>query len=439
MNEETRAVIEDSYRITVITDNAEEMFDLHKIPDLEADYVQGVKRKLMSSLELAVVVDNLYNTADLLCVAYNAFEETTAKRAVAGLQVDLETLCGDSQAAMSEINTNTDNMLRILPTVYTLLAKGKAAGALTILSAGSKCANGMAIAVERLAAKVEAMIDKSTEVLLKSEALYAEDIRLKEEMVQKIKQMQINREVPEQKTTDMQGMIDQIQEQCMAAKIKKQAADKQTFTMETISMLAGISNEGIGDIVSLLRWQIETNEQDKAAAKKAVDAVFELQRKQSEMQNDRIELEGDLKKLAEQVKNQRSESVSLDTAVEMLRLALQCLGNIVSALQATAISWRGIESGFKSFSEDTLLVIVDSLPNQDVEQQTETYLKESFMGQMLFYMSAWAALNSISSEYGTASAEAGHTVHFNVSHPKYEKDAHDTARHLADDILSRIK
>ena len=527
--EETRVVIEDSYKITVITNNAEEMFDLHKNPDPTTVYVQEVKRKLMSSLELKVVIDNLYNTADLLYVAYNALEGTAAKEILSGLQVDLGALCGASQIAMVEINTNTGNMLKILPTVYNFLTKGRTREALKILSAGSKYANGMAVAADRLAVKVEAMIDKATAALLKSEALYAEDVRLKEEMAQKIKQMQIDKEVLEQKTADMQGLIDQIQEQCMEAKVKEEKADKRAFTMGIISTVTGVFNLGIGEAVSSLGKQITTPQnteeeenkrlkekeeyekkekelkdqikknqekqaqeditedektelknketelqeelkeltsssskaawmnaagkisgeissttknaqsQAQAAADKAADAALELQKKQFEMQKDQIELKGNLKKLAEQVKNQQSVAVSLDTAVKMLQLALQCLGNIVSALQATAIFWHGIESGCKSLAEDTLLVTVDSLQELEVELQTELYLEDSFMGQMLSYMSTWVALNIISSEYGIASMEAGNTVRFNISHPKFGKDAYDTAKRLADDILSRME
>lgn len=526
--EEIKAVIEDKYQITVITENKEEMFDLRHTPDPKTVYVQEVKRKLLSSLELKVVVDNLYNTADLLYVAYNALEGTEAKGLLSGLQVDLGELCGDSQVAMTEINNNTGNMLKILPMVYTLLVKGKAKEALKILANGSLYAGKMADAAEMLAQKVDSMIKKATNALLKSEDLYASDVKLKKEMVQKIKEMEIDKDVLEQKAKEMENLVEEIQTEYLDAKKKEEKAEKRAFTMSIISSVTGIFNMGIGEAISSigkgdesqtttpeeedkrkkekqeyedkikeLKNSIKENQkkqkeetlteeekavlkteeselqselkeltdtsktawmnaagkisgeisssaknaqgQAQAAAEKAADTALALQKKKFEMQKDQIELKGNLKKLAEQVKNQKEEAVTLDTAVKMLQLALQCLGNIVSALQATAIFWRGIESGCQSLASDTILTTVDALQDLDAENQAEMYLEDSFMGQMLSYMSTWVALNVISSEYGAAATEAGQTVRFNISHPKFEKDAYSTAKRLADDILSRME
>lgn len=134
--------------------------------------MQEVKRKLMSSLDLNIVVENLYTTADLIYVSQNALDGTVARQEISGLQIDLANLCGKSQVAMTEIHSNTANMLNVLPTVFNLLVLGKTTAAMKILSSGSQYAQNMANAANSLAGKVELMIDKATNALLKSEELY---------------------------------------------------------------------------------------------------------------------------------------------------------------------------------------------------------------------------------------------------------------------------
>ncbi|MEG0107976.1 MAG: hypothetical protein RR705_03890, partial [Lachnospiraceae bacterium] len=132
--EQSMIIIQDDFRVKVSTSGTEELFNLERNPEETSLFVHEVKRKLMSSLDLKVVVDNLYNTADLLYVSYNALEGTTAKPVVSGLQVDLANLCGKSQTAMVEIYDNTSQMLGILPTVYNMLVMGEAKVALKILA-----------------------------------------------------------------------------------------------------------------------------------------------------------------------------------------------------------------------------------------------------------------------------------------------------------------
>lgn len=84
------------------------------------------------------------------------------------------------------------------------------------------------------------------------------------------------------------------------------------------------------------------------------------------------------------------------------------------------------------------MTTVDALQDLDAETQEIMYLEDSFMGQMLSYMATWVALYVISEEYGAASAEAGKIARYNVSHPKFGRDAYETAKTLADNILSRM-
>lgn len=530
--EETRVTIEDSYHITVITQSCEESFDLAKVPDAQSLYVREVKRRLMSSLDLKVVVDNLYNTADLLYAAQNALEGTPAKGQLSGLQVELAKLCGSSQIAMNMIKSNTSQMLKNLPTVYSLLVKGKTPAALKVLSKGSEYASGMAKAADLLASQVELMIQKATKALLDSEDLYARDKQKKQEMENRLKQMKADRSALEVEVQEMEELVNQVQEDYLAAKAKEERADKRAFTMGIIRTVTGLFDLGIGEAVRSLgkdadapaaetpeeqerqrsekearekerdekvkalqeeirilrekqtdealteeekaglkkqeedkqaelkklndnsgawlnaaakvsgeigRTAQNAQEQAQAAADKAADAALALQKKKYDLQKEQIALKANLKKMAEQIKAQNDEHVSLDTAVKMLQLALKCLGNIVSALQATAIFWRGIETGCKSLAQDTILTTVDALQDLDAETQEIMYLEDSFMGQMLSYMATWVALYVISEEYGAASAEAGETVRYNVSHPKFDRDAYETAKTLADSILSRME
>ncbi|MEF9922310.1 MAG: hypothetical protein RR769_05275 [Anaerovoracaceae bacterium] len=529
--EQAMIVIQDDFRVKVSTAGTEELFNLERNPEETSLFVQEVKRKLMSSLDLKVVVDNLYNTADLLYVSYNALEGTTAKPLVSGLQVDLANLCGKSQVAMVEINNNTSQMLGILPTVYNMLVMGEAKGALKILAKASSNAGNMAKAADGLANQVDGMIEKAKTALISSEGLYAQDVQKKADFARKLEDMQAEKESLSQQAEEMQGIIEELQSACIEAKQREDKAEKRAFTMGIISSVTGLFDLGIGEAIGSLtpkqeehseehaeeaeknkqsqkenetkikeleknmkelkekqksetlseedkkklteelkelQKQMDTLQKDnktlttalnisgkiageisgktkkaqseaQSVADKASERTMELQKQKLEMQKGQIKLKGDLTKLAHQVKEQVNENMTLDTAIKMLQLALQCLGHIVVALQTTAIFWRGIESGCKSLAQDTLVTLVDGLQEADEEFQRKMYLKDSFMGQMLSYMSTWVALNMISREYAEASFKAGETVRFNVKHPKFGNDAYSTARQLADDILSRME
>ncbi len=529
---DTVAVVKNEYEISVVTNGTEELFNLKENPNANSLYVEDIKNKLMSSLDLRVVVENLYNTADLLYVSYNALEGTSAKSMISGLQTDLAQLCGDSQVAMNSIEVSTAEMLGLLPTVYRMLVSGKSKQALQILSKASSYANAMAAAADKLADKVEEMIGKATNALERSENLYAEDVQKKKDFANKLAEMKAKQEALVTQKEEMQGIIDDLQEQCLQAKLKEEKADKRAFTMGIIGSFTGLLNIGIGEAISSLAGpkndassaeanqkkeeqeaqkkqleekisnlkkqiaDIEQKEKDESlsqeekdelkeekeklnkeldslnkdytsvikalevskklcdeienqvnskksqaqqAAEKAAQQSAELQKQKLKMQQDQMKVKSDLAQLAVQVKNQANENMSLETAIKMLQLAIQCLGNIVSALQATAIFWRGIESGCKNLADSSLISVVEALQPLDSEDQNEIYLENSFMLQMLSYMSTWVALNIISHEYAAACLEAGKTVRYNVSHPKFGKDAYETAKSLADSILSRME
>lgn len=205
----------------------------------------------------------------------------------------------------------------------------------------------------------------------------------------------------------------------------------------------GGSSKWIASAASAVIGKISADTKDaqgqaQAAADKAADNATALQQKKYEVQKEQIELNANLKQLAEEIKNQTSEHTTLETAIKMLQLALKCLGNIVTALQSTAIFWRGIESGCKSIATDSLLTTIDALEPLDIETQQTIYLEDSFMGQMLNYMSTWVALNIISEEYGIASTAAGEKTRTNIKNPQFGADAYRTAQSMAEEILARM-
>ncbi|MEF9922309.1 MAG: hypothetical protein RR769_05270, partial [Anaerovoracaceae bacterium] len=323
-------------------------------------------------------------------------------------------------------------MLGILPTVYNMLVMGEAKVALKILAKASSKAGNMARATDGLANQVDGMIEYAKTALSRSKGLYAQDVQKKADFARKLEDIQVEKESLSQQAEEMQGIIEELQMAYIEAKQKEEKTEKRAFTMEIIRAVAGLADRGMGEAISSL-----THKQEEYS--KALERTMELQKQELEMQKGQIKLKDDLTKLAHQVKEQVDENMTLDIAIKTLPLALQCLGQMVVALQTTAIFWRGIESGCKCLSQDTFITFVDGLQKVDEQFQSEMYLEDSFTGQMLSYMSTWVALGIISREYAEASFKAGETVRFNVKHPKFGNDAYSTARQLADDILSRME
>lgn len=183
----------------------------------------------------------------------------------------------------------------------------------------------------------------------------------------------------------------------------------------------------------------DRQEEAKSALEKAQATTSELFRLKMDMQKENREIASSMAEIAAMLKGQEEVKIGTDKAVEMLKLAIRCLGNIVVSFTEAAIFWRTVEEGCNNLKDGAFMTQVRIFSEFDSELQSEMYASDEFKMLILEYMATWVALHKIGQEYCRISAEAGNKVRQNIRSNLFEQDAFAEAARLADEIMASME
>ncbi len=214
-------------------------------------------------------------------------------------------------------------------------------------------------------------------------------------------------------------------------KIAKAESDAK-LKREAVAAAQGVLN-GLSEQLAKER------EEAKSALEKAQATTAELFQLKLDMQKENREIAGSMAEIATLLKGQKEAKISTDKAVEMLKLAIRCLGNVVVAFTEAALFWRTIEQGCNNLKTNAFMEQVQNFSEFDRELQDELYGSDDFKMLILEYMATWVALRCIGRDYGKVSEKAGKNVRKHIQTNLFEEDAFREATRLAEEIMASMK
>lgn len=228
------------------------------------------------------------------------------------------------------------------------------------------------------------------------------------------------------KKEDARQKVEELKDKVEEA--KKSAETKREAVAATQAALQSLSEQ-----------LTKEREEMKSTLEKAQATTSELFKVKLDMQKENREIAGEMAEIAEMLKGQQELMVSTDKAVEMLKLAIRCLGNIVVAFTETALFWRSIEQGCKNLQDGSFMMQVKTFAEFDSELQSMMYEGEDFRKAILMYMATWVALHAISVDYYAASQAVGTKVRKYIGKNLFGKEAFEEASRLADEIIESMQ
>lgn len=223
----------------------------------------------------------------------------------------------------------------------------------------------------------------------------------------------------EQKVKELKDKIAQAESN---VKIKKQAVVTAQAALEGLSQQLA-----------------KEREEAKGTLEKAQATTSELFQLKLDMQRENREIASSMAEIAVMLKNQTEAKISADKAVEMLKLAIRCLGNVVVAFTEAALFWRTVEQGCNNLKEGAFITQVQTFSEFDSELQNELYGGAEFKALILEYMATWVALHCIGRDYYQVSVEAGKNVRKHIQTNLFEEDAFKEAARLAEEIMTSMQ
>lgn len=227
------------------------------------------------------------------------------------------------------------------------------------------------------------------------------------------------KEAAEQKVKELKDKV---------AKEKKSAENKKKAVEAAQAALDGLSEQ-----------LAKEREDMKHTLEKAEATTSEIFQMKLNMQKENREIAGEMAEMAEILKGQQDLMISTDKAVEMLKLAIRCLGNIVVAFSEMALFWRSIEQGCKNLQDGAFMMQVKTFAQFDSELQKTMYEGENFKKTILTYMATWVALHAISTDYYVASQAIGKKVRGYIGKNLFGEEAFKEASRLAEEIIGSMQ
>lgn len=214
-------------------------------------------------------------------------------------------------------------------------------------------------------------------------------------------------------------------------KIKKLEDECKDYDKEITALAAGLSSltDSTGKMQEKLEDQAQTAQQT---------ARFFLEKK-LEMQKQNRQVLADIEEFAQKIKNMREEDMTIDTAMQMLQVAIKCLKQIVVALSTAALFWSGMKTSCEGLQKSAFLNQLKVLKKMSENTRRLSYMKENFVYQLILYLVNWTALDSVCEDYKEASKIIRGKVAKNIKSNLYGKEAIRVANDMADEIIRSME
>lgn len=156
----------------------------------------------------------------------------------------------------------------------------------------------------------------------------------------------------------------------------------------------------IGSLLSQSGSQMVQEAQDSTSADIVrAERMNEIYDEMLRLEEENTKQAGLLAKYAKQMETFVIDQQSIDAAIQALIIATSSLKRAVVAFKDIALFWNSLEESCRALSESGFKGTIQNLQGQPKEERIGFYKSEDIMYPLLSYISQWAAIASVSTDY----------------------------------------
>lgn len=378
----------------------DETYSLTKVPEESSAVVKDQTGKLLGTIDLKTLVDDLGRVGSFIRIAYNGVgaagpKFTEQQIEIQRLGFDVARLCDKSALTVSKFKSASSSILIDLQATYEYLLDNLEEMALETLSAVSKLAEDMETAALELRQEFDAEGIKVKETLEKTQrARGAEDLRI-QEMKTKQKQLTMEKEKQEKLMEDHQRAE------------REAEARRRDLEQQEDEAISDLDSLGPGKVMKMICNAVTSKFgvkcfDDEAPEKK----VMRL----SESRHEALQLEQAIRKskyqalsmmtqFAVQIQGSQTEENMAECAEKALHQACGALKELSVVMMQAAIFWKQMKEHCHSLAEGEIQNHIEKAMKFPDEKRLRVWTSKGFKIKAIEFYAGWVALNSVCKIY----------------------------------------
>lgn len=168
----------------VLPDGRKETYALNEIPSKDSYIVKTITKEIGQSLQIATIVDNLNNIAELLYISACALVETKVSSKVTHIQHEYTKLCGQSKLSVHQLCLDSRKAAIAIGNAYESLTKGREYDCINEIKKCEQIALNMAKEAEVLANAYVKLGDEANETV----EMTQDEVAVQKEKAQKMEE-----------------------------------------------------------------------------------------------------------------------------------------------------------------------------------------------------------------------------------------------------------
>jgi hypothetical protein len=375
------------WSITLFNNDQATDYSLFETPAIDSPLVIEAQENILRQLSISRLIDDLYNAADFMYLAFNALAGTDLWSDVSRLQKLLLDITGETMTLLEIFSHRAKEVNKTLIFTYQLLIDAQDELALAQFKYCGKIAEDMTEESHRLATFISEVVKDTNNLIAGT----------------------IERQVANQ--IDKENLLQthtEIQAQIKAAEVfnQKIQEDIEALAKDFEESMRTIRPDGwfVNALISVNDWFHETcGTRDIDAETKKRILEFQLAYQETKLRYEDQQLDN-MRKLHEyvsEIAKLQGSIGSMTAAIQTFQYAVKALSNVVASLSDAELFWFSIKIYCKQLKES---VSANSVHNYQALNLTESqrfqrYTSVNFTREFVTSMAEWVALDKICFEY----------------------------------------
>lgn len=367
-------------------------YSLTEIPSSTSKVVKFEKARLLGSIDLEALVDDLGRLGNCVRIAYHGVAGYTELQIkVQRIGYDVTKLCDRSAITISQFKKASGTVLLSLQSTYQYLLDGLENMAVYTLADVAETAEGMSTAAKKLCTEFNEQAEHVIETVEEIARTQGMEEKRKEKMEKERKDMEAKCAMYSARDKAAQEHERKAELLYQAAQCREDEAVKAQTGVIT-SIINAVSTKFLGGPAIPLDAH-----KDKAASARE-EKLKQLEIMQEQQEHRRIALE-QLAEFSERIQNSKVGETQVEAAIESLYKAHGALKSLAAVMMKAALFWEQMQNHCKELANGKIKKEIEIVRKMPKEERLEVWTSRAFKLKAIHYCAGWVALDDVCSVY----------------------------------------
>ena len=426
---------------------AESTYSLAVLPEAGDPIVEKEKVRLLGSIDLEALVDDLGRLGNCVRIAYHSVAGfTDLQIEIQRIGYDVTRLCDKSAVTIGKFKNASATVLSSLKATYEFLLDNFEDMGLDSLADVADTAKGMAIAAEELRRDFESQANKVIEALERTQQTQDTEDKKKKKLEEerremegkKAKQEKLQEEAlkaqenAEYLAREADAKENQAIQTIMDIKKEERRRDEDTgFWRKIINAFTGQSGRNTATLTASLR----TSEEKARAAREEKLKYLEIKRQQQEMRSRALAA---LAEYMKKIENLKSDENQVEMAIDALQKAIEALKSLAAIMMQAALFWQQLQAHCEFLAKEEMKKMIEKALQYPEPRRLKFWNSSGFKNKAVQYYAGWVALDNVCGIYMERIKLTQRELYTYIQEALRPDDARKKVKELAKDFAADL-